>query len=141
MFKRKVYVALFTSILAVIVLNIMEPVPYQDGGVFLGFAIYSLYIIPIVFVYGIFSSVVSDRLSAKSKKLKEMKLLALHILLGLLFILPYSIFYEYKPFVSLHFIEIATHPIPVLCFVFSVVYFSLDRIIRNKNRQSETVSG
>lgn len=137
MFKRKVYVALFTSILAVSALNIMEPVPFQDGGLFLGVVVYSLYIVPIVFIYGIFSSVVSDILSAKLKKYKEMTSLGFHILFGLLFILPYSNFYEYKPFVSLHFIEVVTHPIPVLCFMFSIIFFSLDRFLRNKSRQKE----
>ena len=137
MFKRKIYVALFTSIFAVIVLNIMAPVPYQDGGLFLGFVVYSLYIVPIVFIYGIISSVVSDKLSVKAKQYKEITSLGFHILLGLFFIIPYSIFYEYKPFVSLNFIEVATHPIPVLCFVFSVVFFIIDRVLRN--RQGETV--
>lgn len=139
MFKRKIYVALFTSILAVIVLNIMAPVPYQDGGLFLGFVVYSLYIVPIVFIYGIISSVVSDKLGVKAKKYKEITSLGFHIFGGLFFIIPYSIFYEYKPFASLNFIEVATHPIPVLCFVFSVVFFIIDRILRYRNRQGETV--
>lgn len=68
MFKRKIYIALFTSILAVIFLNIMAPVPYQDGGLILGFVVYTLCIVSIVFIYGIISSVVSDKLSIKAKK-------------------------------------------------------------------------
>lgn len=139
MFKRKIYVALFTSILAVIVLNIMAPVPYQDGGLILGFVVYSLYIVPIVFIYGIISSVISDKLSVNAKKYKEITSLGFHIFWGLFFIIPYSIFYEYKPFASLNFIEVVTHPIPVLCFVLSVVFFIIDRILRYNNRQEETV--
>ena len=139
MVKRKVYVAFFTSILAVIGLNVMEPVPDQEGGLFLGFVVYSLYIVPIVFIYGIICPVVSDTLSVKAKKHTEIISFGFHILFGLLFILPYSIFYEYKPFTSLHFTEIITHPISVLCFMFPVVFFSIDRMLRNKNGQRETV--
>lgn len=138
MFKRKIYVALFTSILAVIGLNILEPVPYQDGGIFLGIAVYSLYIVPIVFIYGIFSSVIADKLSVKAKKFQKVISLGFHILFGLLFIIPYSIFYEYKPFATFNFVEAVTHPIPVLCFVFSVVFFVIDRFSRKWDKSGET---
>lgn len=139
MFKRKIYVALFTSILAVIGLNILEPVPYQDGGIFLGIAVYSLYIVPVVFIYGIISSVTADKLSVKAKKFQEVISLVFHILFGLLFIIPYSIFYEYKPFARFNFVEVVTHPILVLCFIFSVVFFVIDRFLRKWDKSGETV--
>ena len=139
MFKRKIYVALFTSILAVIGLNILEPVPYRDGGIFLGIAVYSLYIVPIVFIYGITFSVISDKLSVKAKKYQEMISLGFHIIFGALFIIPYSIFYEYKPFATLNFIEVVTHPIPVFCFILSIIFFVMDRFSRNWDKSRETV--
>ena len=51
MFNRKRMVALYTTIIAMIVLNVVESV--LNGGWEFGIFVFSMFVIPVIFVYGI----------------------------------------------------------------------------------------
>ncbi|PYZ93371.1 hypothetical protein CR194_09285 [Salipaludibacillus keqinensis] len=129
---RKIMVAVYTSILAVLILNIVEPVPSEDGGWVIGILAYSIHVVPIVFIYGIISSVISDRISFKVKKYSNVISLALHILFGMAFILPYGVIIESIPFTQLTFSEIFFNYATLLFSIFAFIFFSIDYILKQK---------
>lgn len=132
MIKRKILVAFFTSVLVVIGLNLFEPVPFVDGGLALGILVYSTYVVPIIFIYGIVLSVIADKISLKAKKYKNTASFGFHILFGMGFILPYSIFFEYDPFPELSVINVVTDPITIFGFICSILFYIIDYILRKE---------
>lgn len=139
MIKRKILVAFSTSVLAVIGLNLFEPVPFVDGGLALGILVYSSYVVPIVFIYGIVSSVIADKISLKAKKYKNPASFVFHILFGMGFILPYSIFFEYDPFPELSVINVVTDPITIFGFICSILFYIIDYILRKEFKRRKSV--
>lgn len=133
MLSRKVLVAFYTSLLAVVGLNLFDPVPSADGGSVTGILVYSIYVVPIIFIYGITSSIISDGISRKANKYKESVSLGLHALFGVGFILPYSLFFEYHPFPELSVVNVVTHPITIFGALCSILFFAIDYILRKKN--------
>lgn len=135
MFSRKIMVALYTSILAIIVLNIVEPVSSVDGGWALGILVYSTYVVPVIFIYGIIMSVISDKISFKVKKYSNIFSLALHLLFGLIFILPYGVLFESLPFLEMSLRDIFINPITILSTIFATIFFLIDYILKRGFRK------
>lgn len=138
MHKRKVMVALCTSILAIIMLNIVAPVPLVDGGLTLGILVYATYVIPVVFIYGIITSIISDKISFKAKRYPNIFALALHMLFGLSFILPYGVLFESLPFLEMGLKDIFINPIIILSTTLATFFFFIDYIFKRGFRQKNT---
>lgn len=134
-FHRKLRVALYTSILAIITMNIMDPVQSGDGGLVIGIVVYSVFIVPIIFFYGIIASIVSDKISLNAKKHPTLLSFVLHILFGLLFILPYSVLFEALPFLQLNIIDILINPVTRLSMPFALTFFMIDFILKLKSEK------
>jgi hypothetical protein len=132
MFKRKIMVAIYTSIMAVIVLNIMEPVPPVDGGWVLGILVYSIHAVPVIFIYGIFSSAISEKISFALEKYSNVLSLILHILFGIAFVIPYGVIFVSIPFTQLTFSEIFFNYATLLFSIFAVIFFIIDYILKRK---------
>ncbi|MBU9719835.1 MULTISPECIES: hypothetical protein [Bacillaceae] len=130
MFHRKIMVAIITSLIAVIVLNIVAPMSEADGGLFLGLLVYPIYIVPVVFIYGIISSVISELISAKVKSFNNALSLLLHMAFGAGFILPYGVYLESIPFTQHSFTEILLHPMTVYSTIFATIFFLIDYIVK-----------
>lgn len=135
MFSRKVMVALYTSILAIIVLNIVDPVPSVDGGWALGILVYSTYVVPVIFIYGIITSIISDKISFKVKNYPNISSLVLHLLFGLTFILPYGILFESLPFLEMSLRDIFINPITILSTILATIFFLIDYILKRGFRK------
>ena len=133
MFKRKIMVAIYTSIMAVIVLNIIEPVPSVDGGWALGILVYSIHVVPVIFIYGIFSSAISEKISFAVGKYSNVFSLILHILFGIAFILPYGVIFVSLPFTQHTFSEIFFNYTTLLFSIFAVIFFIIDYILKRKS--------
>lgn len=118
-FQRKILTALITSAIAIVMLNILEPIPSSDGGWMLGILVYTIYSVPVVFIYGILCSIIADRISIKRKKFKKSFSFVLHVLFGAMFIIPYGIFLEFDSSGM------------VLGIIFSIVFYLVD-VILNK---------
>lgn len=89
MLGRKVFSALVVSIcislflaIALIILN----GPWEPF-IMLIF-IFSIYVVPVVFVFGVLTSILAERFSAKYTGFSQLVSLALHIGFGLLFFIP-----------------------------------------------------
>ncbi|WP_280768849.1 hypothetical protein [Salipaludibacillus daqingensis] len=129
---RKIIVAVYTSILAVLILNIVVPVPSVDGGWVIGILAYSTHVVPVIFFYGIILSVISDMISFKVKKYSNVFSLVVHILFGIAFILPYGVIIQSTPFTQLTFIEIFFNYSTLLFSIFAVIFFSIDYILKQR---------
>jgi hypothetical protein len=132
MFKRKMMAAMYTSIIAVIILNIIEPVPSTDGGWALGILVYSIYAVPVIFIYGIFSSVISEKISFHVKKYSNVFSLVLHFLFGFAFVLPYGVIFDSTTFAQHTFGEIFFNPANFFFSIFAVIFFISDYILKRK---------
>lgn len=135
MFSRKVMVALYTSILAIIVLNIVDPVPSVDGGWALGILVYSTYVVPVIFIYGIITSIISDKISFKVKNYPNISSLVLHLLFGLTFILPYGVLFESLPFLEMSLRDLFINPITILSTILATIFFLIDYILKRGFRK------
>lgn len=130
MFKRKCMAALYTSIFAIIVLNIVVPVPSIDGGWVLGILVYSTYILPIIFIYGIITSVISDKISFKVENYSNVFSLVLHIAFGIVFIFPYGTLCESLPFLEMNLSDIFINRITILSAFIATTFFLIDCILK-----------
>lgn len=135
MFIRKVMVAVYTSIFAIIVLSIFESVPSVDGGWVLGLLIYSTYLLPVIFIYGITASILSEKLSFRFTLYPNILSLAFHLLFGLAFILPYGILFESLPFLDMSLKDIFINPITIWSVIFSIIFFFIDYILKEGFRK------
>lgn len=134
MFGRKIFTAFYTVLLIVIYLNIFEPIPAVDGGLFTGVLVYSIYLVPIVFIYGLITSIIADQVGLKVKKYKTSLSFGLHLFFGAAFIIPYSIFLESDPIPELSIVNVLTYPVTVLGFGSSALFFLIDRILLKRDR-------
>src|SRR5699024_2640200 len=133
MLLRKVWAAFYTSILTIAGFNIVYPFHSADGGLVSGILIYSIYVVPIIFIYGIISSLISDGIGRKVKKYKESVSFFLHVLFGLGFILPYGLFFEYDPIPELNFVNVISHTVTILGALCAILFFVIDYILRRWN--------
>lgn len=100
----------------------------------IGILVYSMYVIPIVFLYGIISSVIAEGISLKAKQHQSLISLAIHILFGMAFLLPYGVFIEYDPIPKWSIINLITHPVVILGMISSSIFFSIDFISKKRIR-------
>lgn len=141
MLSRKFFVAVYLSLLAILSLTLFESFSVKDGELFTVIFAYSIYVVPIVFVYGITSSLIAEVISKKMINFKRSVSLGLHIFFGAGFILPYSLFFEYQPFPELNVIKVVTHPVTVFGTLFSILFFILDYILKKKNSRQKSIPG
>lgn len=134
MFGRKVFTAFYTSFLLIAFLNILVPVPAEDGGLFTGVLVYSIYVVAIVYIYGILTSMIADQISLKAKTHKTRLSFGLHLLFGIMFIIPYSLFIEYDPIPEISIMNVLTYPITMLGLGSSALFFFIDRILLKRER-------
>lgn len=134
-FRRKMMTALFTSALSVLVLNLLDPVSSVDGGWMMGVIVYSLYIVPIMFIYGIITSVVSEKLSSKATSYRGGASLLLHMLFGFAFLLPYSLLFESLHFLSRSLVDIVIDPLTGVFVLFAVAFFFIDYLLKVRERK------
>lgn len=137
MLLRKILAACCTSIAAVVSLTIVEfsneSFSAEDGELFFVIAAYSIYAVPVVFIYGILSSLIAEGVSGKIANFKNAASLGLHMLFGAGFILPYSLFFEYQSFPELSAVYIVTHPVTVFGALFSILFFIFDYMFGKKD--------
>ena len=132
MIFRKLRSAWYTSILAVSLLLFMESVTIWDEDFISMCLIFLTYTVPVIFIYGSLSSVISEIISSKRKRHVFMSSLLLHILFGFAFILPYGLYFESLPFLNMNMAEILFNPVAMLSVFFAVVYFLIDYILQTK---------
>ena len=127
MLGRKIISALLASIIIVLVLAAITNA--NDGPVAAKFGqylfIYSIYVFPPMFVYGILTSSISEWLSAKHRQYARVWSLLYHIGIGILFFIPLNIFslviYHEVSGIGLRFI--------LLCGGSGGVFFIVDRLV------------
>jgi len=127
MFYRKLYVAFYTSILAVAILYLVEPVPSIDGGIITGILVYTSIVVPIVYVYGILTSMFAEKLGNKLER--EWISFGAHLLFGLCFIIPYYFIVDPQTLFQLVVTEMMTNPIIWLGALFSIIFYFNDRLL------------
>lgn len=130
MLRRKVFTALIVSTLSIISMNFILPIFDEAEDFVFGFIIYASYFIPVIFIYGIATSIISDGIGFKAKKHKEAIAFGLHILFGIGFIISYSIGIEYNSITLLTLVEIAKHPITLAGFLLSIIFYFVDRVLK-----------
>lgn len=135
-FHRKLWVALFTSILAIITMNILEFVPSDEGSLFVGIIVYSAFILPVIFFYGVMASILSDKISLNAKNYPTLFSFALHLLFGLLFILPYGVLFEGLPFLHLNIVDSLINPVTGLSVSFALTFFVFDHMLKLRSDKS-----
>src|SRR5699024_7083736 len=89
--QRKIIAAFFTTIFAVVGLIIAFTMSISDGELMLGILVYSSFSAPIIFIYGITTSIISDNLSTKAKMFRKTLSFFIHMVFGIGFIFPFSI--------------------------------------------------
>lgn len=141
MLFRKVLTAFYTSLLAIVSLTIFEYISGNalEGELFSVILGYTIFVVPIVFVYGIISSLIADGISKKVKKHRNSISFGFHIFFGVGFILPYSLFFEYQPFSELNVVNVMTHPVTFFGALFSILFFIIDFFIRKKDSRLESI--
>lgn len=144
MLLRRLLAAFYTSLLAIVSLTIFESVSVEggelgSGELFSVIFVYSIYVVPIVFVYGITSSLIAEGVSKKMINFKNSISFGLHVLFGAGFILPYSLFLEYHPFPELNVVNVLTHPVTVFGALFSIIFFITNFILRKKDNRKESM--
>lgn len=65
MFIRKVKAAAYTSIFALVFSFIIFPIPMVDGGLLIALLVYPVYVLPVVFIWGVGFSILADKLAKK----------------------------------------------------------------------------
>lgn len=138
MLSRKILVAVYVSLLAIVCLTLFESFSAEDGELFTVLFVYSIYVVPIVFIYGITSFLIAEKISGKVVNFKNFVSFGLHFLFGVGFIIPYSLFFEYKPFPELTVVNVLTHPVTMFGALFSVLFFILEYILRKKDSRQKS---
>lgn len=138
MLVRKMKVALFTSLFAILGINLVLPVPKLDGGLFLGLLVYPVYLVPLVFVYGIAASSLSDWIGSRAKKCAKILSLFLHIFFGVIFPLVFGLLFESLSLADFGLKEIFLAPIAILSMVLAGLFFIIDLFLKRRVALSET---
>lgn len=143
---RKVLAAFFTSLLAIASLFLYERMawghPLAEGegfGLILGLTIY---VVPIIFIYGTLCSVLAEVMSQRREKLQWLHSLLYHVLFGMAFIVPYALFFESNPFPTFSLLAVLMHPVTLLGGLFALLFLLIDRLIgyvEHKQRVEKTV--
>lgn len=127
---RKLKVALFTYLLAIVGMNIVQPVPSVDGGLLMGLLVYPVYLLPLVFLYGILCSILVDQIVLSFKSHFVLASLFLHVFFGLLCPIVYGWLFESLALADLTFKDIFLNPIAILSMVLAVIFFTIDLILK-----------
>ena len=127
---------MYTSIFGILILFLIEPVRLSDEDFVSIFLIYSLYVVPVVFLYGILTSILSELISVKAKKYPNTVSLLLHILFGAAFILPYGILFESLPFREMSIAEILVNPVTIASTTLAGTFFFIDYVLKRGVRKS-----
>ena len=127
MLGRKIISAALASILAVVALAIITSV--RDGPAAAKFGeyvfVFSIYVFPAMFIYGILTSSISEWLSVKHKQFTWLWSLLYHIGFGLLFFIPLNLLL----LVIYHEISGIEVGFILLCGGTGGVFFAVDRIV------------
>ncbi len=130
MFYRKLYVAFYTSILAVTTLFIIEPIQAVDGGIMMAILVYGSFVVPAVYIYGILTSMIAEKIGSKVEK--EWVTFGIHFLFGLGFIIPYYFIFDPQTIFQLSLAEMMTDSITWLGALFSIIFYFIDRLLKRK---------
>lgn len=117
MLGRKLFSAFIASLSIALVLAALTVYLNSGPEPFIGlFLIYSIFVVPVIFVYGILTSIFSELISPN-----YLVSLALHIVFGLLFGIPFNLINS-ESWMSVVY--------PLLFALFGGVFFLIDRIIK-----------
>ncbi|MDV2582392.1 hypothetical protein [Alkalibacillus haloalkaliphilus] len=130
MFKRKIMAALYTSLIAIVVVSVVWPFPFENEDWVFYVFIYATYIVPVIFIYGIVASITSDKISSYTKAYPNMLSLLLHIIFGIASILPYGVLFDHLLFLDMSLSEILINPITTLSTTFAIIFFFIDYILK-----------
>ncbi|KYG29245.1 hypothetical protein [Alkalihalobacillus trypoxylicola] len=91
---QKIIVAFISSIILVLFLPVIFPI-LEKTSYFQNVIFYAIFLTPVIFIYGILTSLLSDFLAVKySRNYERTASFFFHILFGIAFILPYSMIFD-----------------------------------------------
>src|SRR5699024_4970112 len=143
MFTRKIFAAIIVSFIAIPCLTLVESFydsfSVEDGELILVLFFYSIYFIPIIFIYGIIISLIAEKISRKVTQFKQLVSFGLHLLGGAGFIIPYILFIEYNLFPVLTVLTVITHPVNIFSALFAIIFIEIDNILSRKNSKKQSI--
>lgn len=129
MLGRKIFTAFLVSILTVVVLTTIEVVINDPTEGFSEVAfVLSIFVVPVVFVYGILTSTFSELMSAKRTRSTHLTSLLLHVLFGLILFILLNLANSFM------WMNVASF---LLFGSFGAVFFYVDRMLKYAWDKSE----
>jgi hypothetical protein len=110
-------------------LHILIPIPDADGGFIKGVLIYSMLLVPTMFIYGVSASIIADKIGSKARTYKKLSSFLLHLVFGIAFIIPFSVL---EPVV---WEEGLVNFITINGFIYSAIFFIIDSSLRKSDRK------